>query len=175
MSTQAVEKLLDAAFRQLQHDTGPSDPEWVFQRKVLGDEFRKILTIAPMLAAQPAKCSPGVFDDEINRLNEKLYGSRRTEFIGNPDAQGYCLGAYDALVAARARFNAAQPVAQTGVPEGYALVPINATDDEIDQACEAMPDSELGRSLRAAFRVIFRRVLRKLAAAPTPKESTDEN
>lgn len=43
MNTPLVEKLLDAAFRSLQHDTGPQDKEYVYQRKVLGDEFQKIL------------------------------------------------------------------------------------------------------------------------------------
>lgn len=45
-----LEELLDAAFRQLQHDTGPQDVEYVHQRRVLRDEFAKIL----MLRAQPA-------------------------------------------------------------------------------------------------------------------------
>lgn len=38
-----VEKLLDAAFRELQHDTGPQDIEYVAQRKSLKAEFNRIL------------------------------------------------------------------------------------------------------------------------------------
>lgn len=38
-----VEKLLDAAFHELQHDTGESDPEWRYQRKNLKAAFKRIL------------------------------------------------------------------------------------------------------------------------------------
>jgi len=38
-----VEALLDAAFRQLQHDTGEHDIEYRFQREVLKKEFKRIL------------------------------------------------------------------------------------------------------------------------------------
>ncbi len=39
-----VKALLDAAFSILQHDTGESDPEYVWQRKVLAVKFRAILS-----------------------------------------------------------------------------------------------------------------------------------
>ena len=38
-----VESLLDAAFNNLQHDTGPQDKEYVFLRDVLGQQFKQIL------------------------------------------------------------------------------------------------------------------------------------
>jgi len=38
-----VEALLDAAFRQLQHDTGEHDVEYRFQRDMLKKEFKRIL------------------------------------------------------------------------------------------------------------------------------------
>lgn len=38
-----VESLLDAAFSELQHDTGETDPEWVYQRNLLGKKFTRIL------------------------------------------------------------------------------------------------------------------------------------
>jgi hypothetical protein len=38
-----IEALLDAAFRELQHDTGETDSEYIYQRKVLKTEFRRIL------------------------------------------------------------------------------------------------------------------------------------
>ena len=40
-----VEKLLDAAFHELQHDTGPQDPEWVSQRKNLKAAFKRVLRV----------------------------------------------------------------------------------------------------------------------------------
>lgn len=40
---EAVQRLLDAAFKELQHDTGPLDAEWVHQRTVLSTEFHRIL------------------------------------------------------------------------------------------------------------------------------------
>jgi hypothetical protein len=41
---EAVQRLLDAAFRELQHDTGPQDPEYVHQRAQLAKEFNRILS-----------------------------------------------------------------------------------------------------------------------------------
>jgi hypothetical protein len=38
-----VERLLEAAFHELQHDTGPSDPEYVYQRKLLKKKFTEIM------------------------------------------------------------------------------------------------------------------------------------
>ena len=38
-----IEKLLDAAFHELQHDTGPSDPEYVYQRNLLKKKFTEIM------------------------------------------------------------------------------------------------------------------------------------
>lgn len=38
-----VDALLDAAFRQLQHDTGPTNPEYIHQQECLKCEFAKIL------------------------------------------------------------------------------------------------------------------------------------
>ena len=38
-----IEKLLDAAFHQLQHDTGENDPEYRWQRKELKKAFEKIV------------------------------------------------------------------------------------------------------------------------------------
>jgi len=38
-----IEKLLDAAFRELQHDTGPSDTEYVYQRNLLKKKFIEIM------------------------------------------------------------------------------------------------------------------------------------
>jgi len=68
--------------------------------------------IGPMLdrLSEAAKAPHDVFDAEIERLNEKLYGSGREEFRGKDSAQAYCLGAYDALVAARHRFKAIAPM-----------------------------------------------------------------
>jgi len=43
LPSDTIEKLLDAAFHQLQHDTGEDCPEYVWQRKTLKTEFRKIL------------------------------------------------------------------------------------------------------------------------------------
>jgi hypothetical protein len=40
---EAVEHLLNAAFKELQHDTGPLDVEYVHQRAVLSSEFHRIL------------------------------------------------------------------------------------------------------------------------------------
>lgn len=41
-----VDALLDAAFRMLQHDTGPQDKEYLFQRKVLSEAFNRVLRAA---------------------------------------------------------------------------------------------------------------------------------
>lgn len=38
-----IESLLEAAFHELQHDTGPSDPEYVYQRKLLKKKFAEIM------------------------------------------------------------------------------------------------------------------------------------
>ena len=38
-----IEALIDAAFHELQHDTGPADPEWVWQRNLLEKKFKSIL------------------------------------------------------------------------------------------------------------------------------------
>ncbi len=38
-----VNKLLDAAFHELQHDTGETNPEYVYQRNLLKEKFVKIL------------------------------------------------------------------------------------------------------------------------------------
>ena len=38
-----INDLLDAAFAQLQHDTGPNNVEWHWQRKVLREKFTDIL------------------------------------------------------------------------------------------------------------------------------------
>ena len=43
VSEPVVEKLLDAAFHLLQHDTGTLDKEYIFLRKTLKDDFLKIL------------------------------------------------------------------------------------------------------------------------------------
>jgi hypothetical protein len=38
-----IDALLDAAFSELQHDTGESNPEWHHQRANLAEKFRKVL------------------------------------------------------------------------------------------------------------------------------------
>ena len=38
-----IEQLLDAAFRELQHDTGPQDQEWLHSRRILKERFEIIL------------------------------------------------------------------------------------------------------------------------------------
>lgn len=41
-----IDSLLDAAFSELQHDTGPQDKEYVYQRGVLEEKFRSLLAAA---------------------------------------------------------------------------------------------------------------------------------
>lgn len=117
--------------------------------------------------AQQAKDSPDVFDSEIDRLNEKLYGSGRAEMRGKPHAEAYCLGAYDALAAARARFNAAQPVAQTGVPDGYVLVPIEATEAMIGAGLAAIDGNGAIDTARSDAQVCYLAML--AASQESPK------
>ncbi len=40
-----VEKLLDAAFKELQHDTGEHNPEWRYQRENLRAAFKRVLRV----------------------------------------------------------------------------------------------------------------------------------
>lgn len=44
-SAALVEKLLDAAFHELQHDTGPHNTEYVYQRNNLKAAFKRILRV----------------------------------------------------------------------------------------------------------------------------------
>lgn len=43
LKAETIEKLLDAAFAEFQHDTGPQDKEWVSQRSMLRGRFVAIL------------------------------------------------------------------------------------------------------------------------------------
>jgi hypothetical protein len=43
MSEGLIDELLTAAFRELQHDSGPGDIEYRHQHALLRDKFRKIL------------------------------------------------------------------------------------------------------------------------------------
>lgn len=56
-SAALVEKLLDAAFHELQHDTGEHDPEWRYQREKLKAAFNRILRVRHNveLSGQPPK------------------------------------------------------------------------------------------------------------------------
>lgn len=49
-----INQLLDAAFRELQHDTGPTNPEWHHSRDNLAKAFKKICGIRSVRANRPA-------------------------------------------------------------------------------------------------------------------------
>lgn len=57
-SPEVVEKLVDAAFRELQHDTGPLDQEYRHQRRVLTNEFARILCVRKGRALSPSAEAP---------------------------------------------------------------------------------------------------------------------
>lgn len=57
LKAETVEKLLDAAFGALQHDTGPQDKENVYLRRLLKGQFTAILD-KPMRVASTVTREP---------------------------------------------------------------------------------------------------------------------
>lgn len=69
-----VERLLDMAFSELQHDTGPQDKEYVHSRGVLSKKFRAALS--PQAPAEQPKCArcDGEWHVKLSREETKVVG-----------------------------------------------------------------------------------------------------
>ncbi len=78
-----IEQLLDAAFAQLQHDTGPQDPEYVFQRQYLHKEFLRILRFEPESPACPFDGIVAAYQLALPMLAKvsKLTPTRRAQLL----------------------------------------------------------------------------------------------
>jgi len=69
---------------------------------------------------------------------------------------------------------AAQPVAQTGVPEGYVLVPIKPTDGMLEAALRLQGDDAFLAKAPAVVSAFVKIYKAMLAATPTPSKQSKE-